>query len=56
MTERTETRQAVDPTVLAFAQALPTFGIADGAEAARDIIRQLKVPPEMLPAMRIEDG
>jgi len=41
--------------MLAFAESLPTFTIADGVEAARDVIRKLKVPPEMLPAMRTED-
>ena len=55
MTDRTDTRPGVDPAMLAFAEALPTFTIADGVEAARDIIRKLTVPAEMLPAMRIED-
>ncbi|MGO4445628.1 hypothetical protein AB4Z42_19970 [Mycobacterium sp. 2YAF39] len=41
--------------MLKFAKALPTFTIADGVEAARDIIGIFKVLPESLPAMRTED-
>src|SRR5690242_13367184 len=55
MTESTTARPEPDPISLAIAETMPTFTIDDGVEAARDIVRQLKMPPEMLPAMKTED-
>jgi hypothetical protein len=48
-------QQGIDLTMLAFAEAPPTFTIADGVQAARQFIRQLKMPPELLRATRTED-
>jgi acetyl esterase len=40
----------------ALVDAFPlTFTVADGVEVAREKLRQLEVPPEALPAMRIEE-
>jgi acetyl esterase/lipase len=56
MTEPTIARPEIDPTLKAVLDAFPlTFTAADGVEVAREKIRQLKPPPEMLPDMRIEE-
>jgi acetyl esterase len=56
MTEPTIARPEIDPTLKALLDAFPlTFTAADGVEVAREKIRQLKPPPEMLPDMRIEE-
>jgi acetyl esterase len=56
MTEPTIARPEIDPTLRALLDAFPlTFTAADGVEVAREKIRQLKPPPEMLPDMRIEE-
>jgi acetyl esterase len=55
MTEPT-TRPDIDPTLKALLDAFPlTFKVDDGVEVARDKLRQLIPPPEMLPEMRIEE-
>ncbi|MFZ0906741.1 MAG: alpha/beta hydrolase [Mycobacterium sp.] len=56
MTEPIIARPEIDPTLKALLDAFPlTFTAADGVEVAREKIRQLKPPPEMLPDMRIEE-
>jgi acetyl esterase len=56
MTEPTTTRPAIDPTLKALLDAFPlTFTAADGIEVAREKLRLLKVPAEMLPDLRIEE-
>jgi acetyl esterase len=56
MTEPTIARPEIDPTLKTLLDAFPlTFTAADGVEVAREKIRQLKPPPEMLPDMRIEE-
>jgi acetyl esterase len=56
MTEPTTTRPSIDPTLKAILDAFPlTFTAADGVEVARAKLRQVQVPPEMLPDLRIED-
>ena len=56
MTEPTTTRPGIDPTLKALLDAFPlTFNAADGVEVAREKLRLLKVPPEMLPDLRIEE-
>lgn len=56
MTEPTTTRPPIDPTLKAVLDAFPlTFTAADGVEVARAKLRQVKVPPEMLPDLRIEN-
>jgi acetyl esterase/lipase len=56
MTEPTTARPEIDPTLKALLDAFPlTFTIDDGVEVAREKLRQLKPPPEMLPDMRIEE-
>jgi acetyl esterase/lipase len=56
MTEPTTARPQIDPTLKALVDAFPmTFKAADGVDAARALLRQLKVPPGMLPDLRIED-
>lgn len=48
-------RPGIDPTFKSLLDAFPTtFTAADGVEAARKRLRLLKVPEEMLPALRIE--
>ncbi len=55
MTEPTTTRPPIDPTLKAILDAFPlTFTAADGVEVAREKLRMVKVPPEMLPELRIE--
>jgi acetyl esterase len=56
MTEPTTARPDIDPTLKAVLDAFPlTFTAADGVEVARARLRQLRVPPEMLPDLRIEN-
>jgi acetyl esterase len=56
MTEPTTTRPPIDPTLKAILDAFPlTFTAADGVEVARAKLRQVRVPPEMLPDLRIEN-
>jgi acetyl esterase len=56
VTEPTITRPDIDPTLKALLDAFPmTFSVAEGVEVARSKIRQLQVPPELLPDLRIEE-
>jgi acetyl esterase len=56
MTEPTTTRPQIDPTLKALLDAIPlTFTADDGVEVARAKLRQVQVPPEMLPQLRIEE-
>jgi acetyl esterase/lipase len=56
MTEPTTTRPQIDPTLKAILDMFPlTFTAADGVEVARAKLRQVQVPPEMLPDLRIEN-
>ena len=56
MTEPTIARPGIDPTFKTLLDAFPmTFSAADGVEVARSRLRLLKVPPEMLPELQIED-
>jgi acetyl esterase len=56
MTEPTVTRPDIDPTFKALLDSFPlTFTVDDGVEVAREKLRLLKVPPEMLPNLRIEE-
>jgi acetyl esterase len=56
MIEPTIARPGIDPTLKALLDLFPmTFDAADGVEVARSRLRQLKVPPEMLPAARTEE-
>ena len=56
MTEPTVTRPDIDPTFKALLDTFPlTFTAADGVDVAREKLRLLKVPPEMLPNLRIEE-
>jgi acetyl esterase len=49
-------RPGIDPTFQMLLDAFPmTFNASDGVEVARSRLRQLKVPPEMLPDLRIEE-
>jgi acetyl esterase len=50
------TRPGIDPTMQALLDAFPfKFTADDGVEVAREQMRQLKAPPELLPEMRIEE-
>src|SRR5258708_28419076 len=56
MAETTTARPGIDPILAALLDAFPlTFTIDDGVEVAREKMRQLKAPPELLPEMRIEE-
>lgn len=56
MTEPTFARPEIDATFKALLDAFPmTFTAADGVETARSRLRMLKVPPEMLPDLRVEE-
>src|ERR1700758_2592494 len=56
MIEPTVARPGIDPTFKMLLAAFPTtFRAADGVEVARARLRALKVPPELLPQLRIED-
>ena len=55
MTEPT-TRPAIDPILQALMDAVPLeFTIDDGVEVARERMRAVRPPTEMLPQMRIEE-
>jgi acetyl esterase/lipase len=56
MTASTTIRPAIVPMLRGLLDTFPlTFTAADGVEVARERLRQLKAPPEMLPNMRIEE-
>ncbi len=56
MPEPTTAQPQIDPTLKAMLDEFPmTFTAADGVEFARAKLRQLKMPPEMLPQLRTED-
>lgn len=56
MIEPTLARPSIDPTLKMLLDSFPmTFNAADGVEVARSRLRQLKVPPELLPDMRTEE-
>ncbi len=56
MTDTSPARPAIDPILKMLLDAVPLeFTIDDGVEVARDRLRAVKPPPEMLPAMRIEE-
>lgn len=56
MIEPSTVRPAIDPTLKSLLDTFPlTFTAADGVEVARARLRQLQVPPEMLPDLRIEE-
>jgi acetyl esterase/lipase len=56
MIEPTPARPGIDPTLKMLLDAFPmTFNAADGVEVARSRLRQLKVPPELLPDLRTEE-
>lgn len=56
MIEPTHARPGIDPTFKALLDAFTvTFNADDGVELARARLRQLKVPEELLPQLRIEN-
>jgi acetyl esterase/lipase len=56
MIEPITARPAIDPILKALLDTFPmTFNAADGVEIARSRLRQLKVPPELLPDLRTEE-
>jgi acetyl esterase len=56
MIEPTAARPEIDPTFKALLDLIPAnFNADDGVELARERLKMLKVPPEMLPDLRIED-
>jgi acetyl esterase/lipase len=56
MSEPTPTRPGIDPAMQAVLDAYPfTFTVDQGVELAREQMRQMKAPPEVLPEMRIEE-
>jgi acetyl esterase/lipase len=56
MIEPTPARPGIDPTLKMLLDAFPmTFNAADGVEVARSRLRQLKVPPELLPDLRTQE-
>jgi acetyl esterase len=56
MAEPTTARPGIDPVMQALLDAFPfKFTAHDGVEVARELMRQLKAPPEALPDMRIEE-
>ena len=56
MTEANIVRPGIDPTFLAVLDRVPvTFRAADGVEVARAKAKQIQVPAEILPDLRIED-
>ena len=56
MTEPLFARPGIDPTLKSLLDAFPmTFSAADGVEVARSRLRLLKVPPELLPDLRVEN-
>jgi acetyl esterase len=56
MIEPSFARPGIDPTFQTLLDAFPmTFNADDGVEVARARLKLLKVPPEMLPDLRVED-
>jgi acetyl esterase len=56
MSETPLARPEIDPTFKALLDAFPmTFNADDGVALARERLKLLKVPPEMLPDLRIEE-
>jgi acetyl esterase len=56
MTEPTIARADIDPTFKTLLDAFPlTFRVSDGVEVARERIKLLKAPPQLLPDLRIEN-
>jgi acetyl esterase len=56
MTDLSSAKPDIDPTLKALLDTFPmTFQASDGVEVARERLRLLKVPPEMLPDLRIEN-
>jgi acetyl esterase/lipase len=56
MIEPTIARPSIDPTLKTLLDAFTvSFNAADGVEVARSRLRQLKVPPELLPDLRTEE-
>jgi acetyl esterase len=56
MIEPSVARPDIDPMFKALLDTFPmTFNASDGVEVARSRLSQLKVPPEMLPELRIEE-
>ena len=56
MIEPITARPGIDPTLKMLLDAFQTtFDAADGVEVARSRLRQLKVPPELLPDLRTEE-
>ncbi|MCH9728168.1 MAG: alpha/beta hydrolase [Actinomycetia bacterium] len=56
MAEPSAGRPSIDPALKALLDVLPfKFTVEDGVEVAREQMRQMKVPPETLPEMRIEE-
>src|SRR5512139_1073256 len=56
MAEPTAQRPGIDPELQALLDVLPfKFTVEDGVDVAREQMRQMKVPPEHLPEMRIEE-
>ena len=55
MIEPTIARPGIDPTFKKLLDAYPmTFNAADGVEVARTRLKQLEVPAELLPDLRVE--
>jgi acetyl esterase len=56
MADPTTERPGIDPTLQALLEAFPLhFTADDGVEVAREQMRQMQAPPELLPEMRIEE-
>jgi acetyl esterase len=56
MIEPTIARPGIDPTFQTLLDAFPlTFNASDGVEVARSKLKQLQVPAELLPDLRIEE-
>jgi acetyl esterase/lipase len=56
MTDTSTTRPEIDPALKTLLEAVPLeFTIDDGVEVAREKMRAMTPPPEMSPAMRVEE-
>ena len=56
MTDTSTTRSEIDPVLKMLLDAVPLeFTIDDGVEVAREKMRAMTPPPEMSPAMRVEE-
>jgi acetyl esterase len=56
MAEPTSTRPGIDPALKDLLDAFPLqIRVADGVEAARQKMRQIEPPADLLPTMRIEE-